>query len=58
MRSAQQTLEPKHLKVVYHGHGDGQVVPLAEDISSVLIQALASLNLPNALSPDRTLIHP
>ena len=56
MRSAQQALDLEHLYVVCHG--DGQVVPLAEGISSVPIQALTSLNLPNALSPDQTLIHP
>ena len=46
MRSAQQALDLEHLYVVCHG--DGQVVPLAEGISSVPLQALANLNLSNA----------
>lgn len=41
MRSAQQALDLQHLYVVCHG--DGPITPLAEGISSLPLQSLASL---------------
>jgi predicted AAA+ superfamily ATPase len=45
MRSAQETLKLDHLYVVCHG--DGSVTPLTDGISTVPLQAFASLNLQN-----------
>jgi hypothetical protein len=41
MRSTQQALDLQHLYVVCHG--DGPITPLAEGISSLPLQSLASL---------------